>query len=117
MPQRGWYGWNEEHKRNGKAALTSGGIPCGPLAAAAKAQPVDGPALYVRHAGAELIGTLVCLAVALYLPAVYLVLKAGLERVRYFSEAVAVTALGVLIFADISYLPPVPSAADGRRGV
>lgn len=41
-----------------------------------------------------LIGTLVCLAVALYLPAVYLVLKAGLERVRYFSEAVAVTALG-----------------------
>lgn len=54
---------------------------------------------------------------ALYLPAVYLVLKAGLERVRYFSEAVAVTALGVLIFADISYLPPVPSAADGRRGV
>lgn len=41
---------------------------------------------------------------ALYLPAVYLVLKAGLERVRYFSEAVAVTALGVLIFADISYL-------------
>lgn len=64
-----------------------------------------------------LIGTLVCLAVALYLPAVYLVLKAGLERVRYFSEAVAVTALGVLIFADISYLAPVPSAADGRRGV
>ena len=64
-----------------------------------------------------LIGTLVCLAVALYLPAVYLVLKAGLERVRFFSEAVAVTALGVLIFADISYLPPVPSAADGRRGV
>ncbi len=54
---------------------------------------------------------------ALYLPAVYLVLKAGLERVRYFSEAVAVTALGVLIFADISYLPPVLSAADGRRGV
>ena len=62
-----------------------------------------------------LIGTLVYLA--LYLPAVYLVLKAGLERVRYFSEAVAVTALGVLIFADISYLPPVLSAADGRRGV
>ena len=54
---------------------------------------------------------------ALYLPAVYPVLKAGLERVRCFSEAVAVTALGVLIFADISYLPPVPSAADGRRGV
>ena len=54
---------------------------------------------------------------ALYLSAVYLVLKAGLERVRYFSEAVAVTALGVLIFADISYLPPVLSAADGQRGV
>lgn len=56
-------------------------------------------------------------AMALYLSAVYLVLKAGLERVRYFSEAVALTALGVLIFADISYLPPVLSAADGRRGV
>lgn len=39
-----------------------------------------------------------------YLPAVYLVLKAGVERVSYFSEAVTVTALGVLIFADISYL-------------
>lgn len=53
MPQRGWNGWNEDHKRNGKAAPMSGGIPCGPLAAAAKAQPVDGPALYVRHAGAD----------------------------------------------------------------
>ena len=40
----------------------------------------------------------------LYLPAVYLVLKAGLERVSYFSEAVVITVLGVLIFADISYL-------------
>lgn len=40
----------------------------------------------------------------LYLPAVYLVLKAGVERVSYFSEAVTVTVLGVLIFADISYL-------------
>lgn len=40
----------------------------------------------------------------LYLPGVYLVLKAGLERVSFFSEAVVVTVLGVLIFADISYL-------------
>lgn len=40
----------------------------------------------------------------MYLPAVYLVLKSGLERVSYFSEAVVVTVLGVLIFADISYL-------------
>ncbi len=40
----------------------------------------------------------------LYLPAVFLVLKAGVERVSYFSEAVVVTVLGVLIFADISYL-------------
>ncbi len=40
----------------------------------------------------------------LYLPGVYLVLKAGLERVSYFSEAVVMTVLGVLIFADISYL-------------
>ena len=52
-----------------------------------------------------------------FLALVYLALKAGLEWVRYFSEAVAVTALGVLIFADISYLPPVLSAVDGRRGV
>jgi len=41
---------------------------------------------------------------ALYLPAVFLVLKAGVERVCYFSEALVVTALGVLIFSDISYL-------------
>lgn len=41
---------------------------------------------------------------ALYLPAVFLVLKAAVERVNYFSEAVVVTALGVLIFADISYV-------------
>lgn len=40
----------------------------------------------------------------LYLPAVFLLLRAGVERVSYFSEAVVVTALGVLIFADISYL-------------
>ena len=40
----------------------------------------------------------------LYLPAVFLVLKAAVERVSYFSEAVVVTVLGVLIFADISYV-------------
>lgn len=47
---------------------------------------------------------LAILYLVLYLPAVYLMLKAGLERVHYFSEAVVVTVLGVMIFADISYL-------------
>lgn len=40
----------------------------------------------------------------LYLPAVYLILKAGLERVSYFSEAVVIAVLGVIIFSDVSYL-------------
>lgn len=40
----------------------------------------------------------------LYLPGVYLVLRAGLERVQYFSEAVVMAVAGVLIFSDISYL-------------
>lgn len=40
----------------------------------------------------------------LYLPAVFLVLRAAVERVSFFSEALVVTGLGTLIFADISYL-------------
>ena len=40
----------------------------------------------------------------LYLPGVYLVLRAGLERVSYFSEAVVLAVAGVLFFSDISYL-------------
>lgn len=39
-----------------------------------------------------------------YLPAVYLVLSAAMERVSYFSEAVVLCVLGTLIFADISYV-------------
>ena len=41
---------------------------------------------------------------ALYLPGVFLVVKAALERVRQFSEAAVLAALGVLIFSDISYI-------------
>lgn len=41
---------------------------------------------------------------ALYLPAVYLVLRSALERVSYFSEAVVIAVLGVLILGDISYI-------------
>ena len=40
----------------------------------------------------------------LYLPGVYLLLRSGLERVHYFSEALALAAAGVLAFSDISYL-------------
>ncbi|MCH5287458.1 MAG: hypothetical protein J1E43_08545 [Christensenellaceae bacterium] len=40
----------------------------------------------------------------LYLPGVFLVIKAALERVRQFSEAAALAGLGVLIFSDISYI-------------
>ena len=47
---------------------------------------------------------LAVLYLVLYLPGVYLVLKAALERVSYFSEAVVVAVLGTLIFSDVSYL-------------
>ena len=40
----------------------------------------------------------------LYLPGVYLMLRGGLERVSYFSEAVVLAVAGVLFFSDISYL-------------
>lgn len=40
----------------------------------------------------------------LYLPGVYLVLKAALECVRNFSEAALLAVLGALIFSDISYI-------------
>lgn len=40
----------------------------------------------------------------LYLPGVYLILKAALERVQHFSEAVVLAVLGTLIFSDISYV-------------
>ena len=40
----------------------------------------------------------------IYLPGVYLILKAALECVKNFSEAVLLSVLGVLIFADISYI-------------
>lgn len=39
-----------------------------------------------------------------YLPGVFLLLHAALERVSFFSEGVVLTILGVLIFSDISYL-------------
>ena len=44
------------------------------------------------------------LYIILYLPGVFLVVKAALERVRQFSEAAALAGLGVLIFSDISYI-------------
>ena len=47
---------------------------------------------------------LALLYLILYLPAVYLVLKAALERVSYFSEAAAIVILGTIMFSDISYL-------------
>ena len=40
----------------------------------------------------------------LYLPGVYLILKAALECVQNFSEAVLLSVLGALIFSDISYI-------------
>lgn len=40
----------------------------------------------------------------LYLPGVYLILKAALERVQIFSEAVVLAVLGGMIFSDISYI-------------
>lgn len=40
----------------------------------------------------------------LYLPGVFLIIKAALERVRQFSEAALLAGLGVLIFSDISYI-------------
>lgn len=40
---------------------------------------------------------------ALYLPAVFLVLNSALERVSFFTEGVVLCVLGVLIFSDISY--------------
>ena len=40
----------------------------------------------------------------LYLPAVFLVLKAALERVKSFSESLLLAVVGALIFSDISYV-------------
>ena len=40
----------------------------------------------------------------LYLPGVYLILKAALEQVTHFSEAVVLCVLGGIIFSDISYI-------------
>lgn len=40
----------------------------------------------------------------LYLPGVFLIIKAALERVRQFSEAAALAGLGVLVFSDVSYI-------------
>ncbi len=39
-----------------------------------------------------------------YLPGVFLLIHSALERVSYFSEGVALTVIGVLIFSDISYI-------------
>ena len=47
---------------------------------------------------------LAALYTLLYLPGVYLVLKAALECVRNFSEAILLSVLGALIFSDISYI-------------
>lgn len=44
------------------------------------------------------------LYIILYLPGVFLIIKAALERVGQFSEAAALAGLGVLIFSDISYI-------------
>lgn len=44
------------------------------------------------------------LYMALYLPGVFLILKAALERVRNFTEAVILAVAGGLIFSDISYI-------------
>ena len=40
----------------------------------------------------------------IYLPGVYLILRAALECVRNFSEAALLSVLGALIFSDISYI-------------
>ena len=40
----------------------------------------------------------------IYLPGVYLILKAALECVKNFSEAALLSVLGALIFSDISYI-------------
>lgn len=40
----------------------------------------------------------------LYLPAVFLAIRAALERVEYFIEGAVLAAVGVLIFADVAYL-------------
>lgn len=40
---------------------------------------------------------------ALYLPAIYLAVRAALERLTYFNEYIIAAAAGVLIFADGSY--------------
>ena len=47
---------------------------------------------------------LALLYMTLYLPGVFLMIKAALERVRQFSEAAVLAGLGVLIFSDISYI-------------
>ena len=47
---------------------------------------------------------LALLYMLLYLPGVYLTVRAALECVRNFSEAVLLSALGALIFSDISYI-------------
>lgn len=39
-----------------------------------------------------------------YLPAVYLIIKAALERLNYFSEMFIVSIAAVFMFADISYI-------------
>lgn len=47
---------------------------------------------------------LALLYLLLYLPGVFLIAKAALERVSQFSEAAVLTVLGILIFSDISYI-------------
>ena len=47
---------------------------------------------------------LALLYILTYLPGVFLIIKAALERVQQFSEAAVLAGLGVLIFADISYI-------------
>lgn len=40
----------------------------------------------------------------LWVPGLYLVFRAALERVSYFTEAMVLCVLGILIFSDISYV-------------
>ena len=47
---------------------------------------------------------LALLYMLIYLPGVYLIIRAALECVQNFSEAALLAALGVLIFSDISYI-------------
>lgn len=45
---------------------------------------------------------LALLYLILWIPGVYLVIRAALERISYFSEAAVLSVLGILVFSDIS---------------